>query len=79
MNTSGYQIKTNENLPPPNTAKIATEKGFLVFHMSIPSHSIKINKFIPILTYMKYNKLLANALYPKSTKICSKCRNKEHT
>lgn len=65
------------------TAKNATEKGLLAFHMSIPSHNIKIDEFIPILTCMRCYQLEShttnNCPMPKEHKVCSECGGKTHT
>ena len=66
-----------------NTAKTATEKGLLAFHMSIPSYNIKIDEFIPILTCMRCYSLeehtTSKCPKPKDNKICSECGSSSHT
>ena len=65
------------------TAKNATEKGMLAFHMSIPAHNIKVDEFIPVLTCMRCYKLeehtTNNCQMPKDYTVCSECGSSEHT
>ena len=64
------------------TAKTATEKGLLAFHMSIPSYNIKIDEFIPVMICMKCYNLedhtTSKCPKPKDFKICSECGNPNH-
>ena len=65
------------------TAKTATQKDMLVFHMSILAHNIKLDEFIPILTCMRCYKLedhtTNNCPMPKDYTVCSECGCSEHT
>ena len=65
------------------TAKAATDKGLLAFHMSIPHYNIKIEEFIAITTCMKCYQIEDNTTNkcpkPKDYKLCSECGSNEHT
>ena len=65
------------------TAKAATEKGLLAFHMSIPSYNIKIEEFIPVLTCMRCYAIEDHTTNkcpkPKDHTICSECGSMDHT
>ncbi|MPC66793.1 hypothetical protein E2C01_060946 [Portunus trituberculatus] len=64
-------------------AKMATDRGMLAFHMSISSHNIKIQDFIPIFTCMRCYSLedhtTNNCPFPNDHTVCSECSSSEHT
>ena len=66
-----------------HTAKTATDKGMLAFHMSIPHYNVKPEVFIPILTCMRCYALDTHTtnkctMAPNYT-ACSECGSDEHT
>ncbi|MPC62211.1 hypothetical protein E2C01_056294 [Portunus trituberculatus] len=64
-------------------AKKATEHGILGFHMNILSHSIKIEQYIPLMTFLRCyaieDHIISKCPKPKEFKICSECSSDDHT
>ncbi|MPC69229.1 hypothetical protein E2C01_063446 [Portunus trituberculatus] len=66
-----------------NAAKLATDKGLLAFHMSIPSYNVKVEEFIPITTCMRCYAIEQHTTnkctMPETHTVCSECASDKHT